>query len=427
MLGDNNKMGFGAEAMKKKKVNNQRTSAQTLRGWVLGDALICLQRAIKKLELSYEEISIMVNKGMFEQEVPFMHYRTAENVDIPYGAYRIIGLGRIVPNLTPDGEDDVVPELTLSAFFEGGADEGLFDKLMATTKDELATHTSLFKGHAIKVVEPKDLILPKYIDTTLPSKLILNPEVRERVENDCMFPITFPSKLREAGIRAQRGILLHGSYGVGKSLIAYDVAKRAIEAGRTFVLSNAEMLRAAVPISRFVQPSVLFVEDFEELGNMPGGLSLIRNMISGVESKKGHDVVNVYTTNYLGKVEMLDRSLLRPERIDSIIEVTAPTASTLQSLFTQECGEWMEEDDNWGEAFKVMSDVRTTPAVAIEMISRAKITAMREGRKVKVGDIEKQFILMQNQIKLSSPVPPELDTPSRQMAKAMYQVTRGNI
>ena len=102
----------------KKKLNTQRSSSRTLHGYVLGDALIALGVAIRKLgfpveEVEREEASGGMMPGMIVR-IPFRHHTTADGIDVPYGNYKLSGFGVVAPMIGGDDGDSPIPELTLS-------------------------------------------------------------------------------------------------------------------------------------------------------------------------------------------------------------------------------------------------------------------------------------------------------------------------
>ena len=410
----------------KKRLNKMRTSSKTIKGVVLGDALIMLGRAVRQLDFPVEEVE-MEKMGMVgPMLVPFMHYSTSDGVDIPYGAYKLDGFGLITPSMTDEDSESPIPELTICVNFEKAADEAVWERLITLIEAEKSTYVSLFKGHALRIGSPMDMILPHIIDVTSSHDLFLNPEVEEEIRNNVIFPITNSADVQAVGIKSQRAALLHGKYGTGKSLIAYWAAQESVKVGRTFVLCRMDMLAVAVPVSRFLQPSTLFIEDMDMLGGGSRGLSIIRNMLSGVENKKGYDTMTILTTNFLDKVIQMDRSLLRPERVDAIIEVTPPRADVIQRLVDFNTKGWERgKDEDWTLAYQVMEKEGATPAIIIEVLNRAKIAAMRKDRVLTLNSLEKEYISMERQINLSKPVEPNPETVPVQLANALRKVNTG--
>lgn len=413
--------GFKSEKSSK-KLNNERTAQTIIKGAIFGDALVCVGKVVRQLGLPVDEVSTTVRSMFGPMETPFIHHSTGGGVAIPYGSYSVKGLGKI----TPSDSDHIVPELTLTITFEKGADEALWTKFLDMLYLELAAHESMFKHKAIKVQRPLDMVVPRYIDLSAKIPLFLNKEVDRDIDTNIFFPITNAEKLVEIGAGGYRGILLHGKYGTGKSLIAYETAKRSVAKLRTFVLCNAGMVEHAVEISRFMQPSTLFIEDMDTMSMGGRGLSTLRNLLSGVESKKGSDVIIILTTNLLSEIERMDRSLLRPDRVDAIVEILPPDISTVQRIIEHHAKGWMSDED-WVGVYTRATLAGCTPAILVEVIKRSKITAMREGCQVTTAIVDEQLGKMSRQIELSEPAKPLPTNAIGQFAETLKDITFNGI
>jgi hypothetical protein len=413
-----NKSESGFKAEQKKKLNTERTSQTIIKRVVFGDALVCLYRAIQKLGLETTEVSMIIPTPFGVIEAPFVHHTTDEGVMIPYGAYQIDGLGKV----TPSDSKTIVPELTLSVTFERGANEKIWDKLLEHLYDELKTHESMFRGRALRIMAPTDMVVPQYIDLTNEIPLFLNEEVEKDVETNIFFPITHAEELKEMGLSGYRGILLHGNYGTGKSLIAYETARRSIAKGRTFILCSSNMLREAIAISRFMEPSSLFVEDMDSVSMGYSNLSALRNTLSGIESKKGFDVVLILTTNLLSEVEKMDRSLLRPDRIDAIVEIPPPNVNTVARIIQFHGKGWLDNNASWDSIYASTAQSRCTPAIIVDVLKRSKIVSLGNNRVITPEIMSKQLAKMTRQIELSEPKKPLPISTATQLAESIKQI-----
>lgn len=417
--------GFG-EQSKKGKVNNERVAQHTFRKVLIGDSLVCLERAIKALSMKYEEVATILRGPMGNIEVPFVRHGLDSGDTIPFGAYRVEGLGRVQPHTGGSSGENRVPELTLNVSFEKGADETVWQKLIALVNEEVVNHVSFFRGHAVRITGGSHMVVPQYIDTTNDIPLFLNPEVLEEIDTNIYFPITGAKELKDAGISGYRGVLIHGKYGTGKSLIAYQSAKHSTDHKRTFVLCNIEMLDHAIAISRFLEPSTLFIEDLDGLSRDYAGLSRLRNLLSGVESKRGYDVMVIMTTNLISEVEKLDRSLLRPDRIDAIVEIPTPSIDTVAQIVKHYGGKWLAKGD-FGPVFAQMVDLDCTPAVIIEAVKRSKIAAIRGKLKITPAILKINLMKLSRQIELSEPVKPRAESTADILAKSLNEVVRSGM
>lgn len=414
-----------------KKVEDRITS-YTFANALVGDVAVALPVVMRAMGLTFKEVSTWTTGGFGMREIPFTHNTVVvggKKVDIPYGSYEVEGLGMLKPSKTDD-DDDPVPEMRLSVtFFDKKGNDGhaTWDKLITSMEAYLADRSrSLFFGAAIRVTDPNDLLIPKYIDVTTPVNVYMNDDVAEQVEEHIFFHINEYDKLKAAGVRTQRGVLLHGRYGTGKSLIAYKAAQAAIAQKRTFILCNMFMLNESIKIARYMQPAVLFIEDMDQLTG--SGLSDIRNLMSGVESKAGHDVLAILTTNFLDKVVAIDRSFMRPERIDAVIEITPPDAKTVERIILENGTGFIDPSGDWAEASQLVAKSGTvTPAVLFELLNRTKTRAIRLGKTLSVEEVASLYEGLKFQIGLTEPKPPQAHTFESQTTKAMVNIVRRGI
>ena len=152
-----------------------------------------------------------------------------------------------------------------------------------------------------------------------------------------------PDKYLRLGARIPRGVLLSGSPGTGKTLLARAVAG---EAGVPFFqMSASEFVEMIVGVGAsrvrdlFVQakaaaPSIIFIDELDAIGrsragggpNLSGGhdereqtLNQILTEMDGFSAREG--VIVIAATN---RADVLDQALLRPGRFDRRVMVQPP-------------------------------------------------------------------------------------------------------
>jgi SpoVK/Ycf46/Vps4 family AAA+-type ATPase len=123
------------------------------------------------------------------------------------------------------------------------------------------------------------------------------------------------------GIKHQRGILMYGAPGMGKTATAHLVAQHIIEIGGVFInCRNFEATNYALENLQYIEPGrpvVVLLEDIEQFYGED-----VVEMLDGVAAKKTN-VVFLATTNYIDDLE--DRIKNRPSRFDLRIEVLPPS------------------------------------------------------------------------------------------------------
>ncbi len=164
-------------------------------------------------------------------------------------------------------------------------------------------------------------------------------EIRESVE----YPLTKPEIFRRIGVEPPKGILLHGSPGTGKTLIAKAVAHEAhatfirmsgSELVHKFIGEGAGLVRELFMLARERAPSIVFIDEIDSVGSMrtndgtSGSAEVQRTLMQLLNEMDGFDnrgdVRIMAATN---RVDMLDPALLRPGRFDRIIEIPLPDAT----------------------------------------------------------------------------------------------------
>jgi SpoVK/Ycf46/Vps4 family AAA+-type ATPase len=159
--------------------------------------------------------------------------------------------------------------------------------------------------------------------------------IREVIE----LPMRQPQLFVHMGIQPHRGVLLYGPPGCGKTLIAKAIAG---EIGANFISISAnelmgryvgqseERLRAVFDAASRLQPSIVFFDEIDAIGQSRTGgesvrhqddfLNQLLSLMDGITDRGRVTVIG--STN---RPELLDDALLRPGRFDYTIEVTKPT------------------------------------------------------------------------------------------------------
>ncbi|MDE1764265.1 MAG: CDC48 family AAA ATPase [Thaumarchaeota archaeon] len=159
-------------------------------------------------------------------------------------------------------------------------------------------------------------------------------ELQEAVE----WPMKYPVLYSKLGHRMPRGILLHGSSGTGKTLLAKAVATeseanfisvRGPELLSKWVGESERGIREIFRRARQASPCVIFFDEIDSIAPVRGiggetavterVVSQLLTELDGIESLRG--VVVLAATN---RADMIDTALLRPGRFDKIILVPLP-------------------------------------------------------------------------------------------------------
>jgi len=161
-------------------------------------------------------------------------------------------------------------------------------------------------------------------------------EVREAVE----YPLTKPEIYVRVGVEPPKGILLYGSPGTGKTLIAKAVAHQAratfirmsgSELVHKYIGEGAQLVRELFSLAREKAPSIVFIDEIDAVGSTrtndgtSGSAEVQRTLMQLLAEMDGFDTRgDVRIMAATNRVDMLDPALLRPGRFDRVISIPLP-------------------------------------------------------------------------------------------------------
>lgn len=291
-------------------------------------------------------------------------------VKAPYGDISLEALGedsQININYNNDKHELVVTGRCQFRF------SSLMDDIIEVTKHNLA-HNSIYKGQALEIT---DINNPKIIDlsSTDNQLMILSDKIKYDLR-PIVARLTNPEKCIEKGIPLKMGILLEGSYGTGKSLLAFKLAKQAIDNGWVFIyLKDPTLLAESLRMSKIIDKSghgvVIFTEDIDQVtrGNRDAAMQDILNTLDGGDTKD-MNVISIFTTNH---IELIEPTFLRGKRIGSIISMGSLDAKTAEEFIREsfKIGCYTIQD-NLTDVCKFIEQSKIVPAFMAEIIEKVK-------------------------------------------------------
>ncbi|MDO9097688.1 MAG: CDC48 family AAA ATPase [Candidatus Methanoperedens sp.] len=168
-------------------------------------------------------------------------------------------------------------------------------------------------------------------------------ELKKAVE----WPLKYASLFNYTHIKPPKGLLLYGSPGTGKTMIAKAVASesnanfisiKGPELLSKWVGESESGLREIFKKARQAAPCVIFFDEIDSIAprrGKGGDTQVTERMVSqmltemdGIEDLKG--VTVLAATN---RLDMIDPALLRPGRFDLLIEVPLPDEHELMEIF----------------------------------------------------------------------------------------------
>lgn len=253
--------------------------------------------------------------------------------------------------------------------------------LLAKTR-EILKKESLYKGKAFKIKftdgeGDRDMMAqPSFFDLegVREHEIVFADEVQQAIATSLYAPVERSEECRKAGIPLKRGVLLTGPYGTGKTLAAYVTAKKCARNGWTFIYcASTDELAECVKLAQQYQPAAIFCEDIDRVvqGERTLEMDAILNIIDGVDSKNS-EVMVVLTTNH---VEDINKALLRPGRLDAVINVLPPDANAVVRLVRLYGRGLIDpQEDLLAVGMELQGNI---PAVIRECVERSKLAAIR--------------------------------------------------
>lgn len=290
----------------------------------------------------------------------------SETIKVPWGSFQLPGVDGTVQTAATDGEDGQ-PCFVLTGKVKKKS-MPLLQQLIDSIHQRIRDGRSIYRGKAVdmaknflelRTINPGDLIVPAAVERALVSNLFT--------------PIIATKQCRDSQIPLKRGVLLTGPYGVGKSLTAQVTATLCGQNGWTFILvKDVKQFDAALQFAKRYMPAVVFMEDVDQVtsGDRTTALNEILESVDGVLAK-GSEVVVVLTTNH---IEKINRAMLRPGRLDAIIEFTKPDANAARRLLERYTRGQCADDVDFAAVGKACEGM--IPAVIAEVGTRAKLAAI---------------------------------------------------
>jgi transitional endoplasmic reticulum ATPase len=253
----------------------------------------------------------------------------------------------------------------------------LFDDVREETR-----RSSIYRGKTLRLRlfdahgEKLEMPTPEFIENTIDESALVYPDaVHRAIHTNLLVPIARAQDCVDNGISIKRGILLAGTFGTGKTLAAAAAATLAEQCGLTCVyVPRAEELAEALLFARQYQSPacVVFCEDIDRTTSGPRSTAMddILNTIDGLDSKNAN-IILVLTTN---AIEKIHPAMLRPGRLDAVIEVTPPDAPAVEKLLRLYGGEAIPVEADLTAVAEALAG--HIPAVIAEVVKRAKLAQL---------------------------------------------------
>ena len=252
---------------------------------------------------------------------------------------------------------------------------------LAELTREIADKESIYRNKAIKIDVNEDGEVNwdegiGFVDVSNvnPNELIFSESTHRQINTSLWTLIEKTDLCRAHKIPLKRGILLSGKYGTGKTLTSTVTALKAVANNWTFLTINrVSGLDEVLHFARKFQPCVIFAEDIDRIvsgDDRSVKIDDVLNTIDGIGSKST-EIVVVLTTNH---IEKINRAMLRPGRLDAVIDVTPPDEAAVRKLIRLYGRKLVAADDTLDRSAKVLAG--NIPAMIREAVERAKLYAL---------------------------------------------------
>ncbi len=238
-------------------------------------------------------------------------------------------------------------------------------------------------------------------------------DIKEVVE----LPLKKPEIFKKVGISPPKGILLYGPPGTGKTLLAKAVANSTestfievvgSELVQKFIGEGAKLVKEIFDLAREKAPSIVFIDEIDALASRridlgtSGEREVQRTFMQLLAEIDGFATLsNVKIIGCTNRKDLLDPAIIRPGRLDRLIEVPLPDVDGVREIFRIHTREMTIEGV---EQEKILSQMEEFSGAEIRAVcTEAGYFAIRDERHIiKEEDFTKAIAkLSQNKEKCS--------------------------
>ena len=169
-------------------------------------------------------------------------------------------------------------------------------------------------------------------------------EVKKLLTEVVLWQLKYNTLFQQAGVRAPKGVLLHGAPGTGKTLLAKALAGEteanfiSVKGPQLLSMWIGESERGVREVfrkARQATPCIIFFDEIDALAPRRGSggevtdrvVAQLLTELDGIEDLKG--VVVLGATN---RLDRLDPALLRPGRLEFLVELPTPDAAARRAI-----------------------------------------------------------------------------------------------
>lgn len=185
-------------------------------------------------------------------------------------------------------------------------------------------------------------------DSDIPDVKFKDVAGNKEAKEELMFLVDFfknPEEFKKMGATVPKGILLNGSPGNGKTLLAKAIAGEAgvpfFDRSGTdfidkFVGVGPQKIRELFKIARAKRPCIIFIDEIDSIGAIRGGANhreydnTLNQLLVELDGfKSSENIIVIAATN---RIDALDPALIRPGRFDRHININPPDKNDREEL-----------------------------------------------------------------------------------------------
>ncbi len=302
--------------------------------------------------------------GSFPPQLRSIPVGLGEHQQVPWGQVKFSQLDATFSlSAKKDSEHGIIFEVSVEA---PRKHRRRIEGFLAIVERELRER-SIYRGKMIDASQEMPGFLNPYAVTR--DKVVYSQQVITDLQANMWTVMEKADYYRRVGMSLKRAVLLSGPYGSGKSLAGVLTAQCAVENGWTFILVRpSDDPFMALKTARLYAPAVVWIEDLDVLvaNKSREEITGLLDALDGVSSK-GAEIIAGYTTNFPG---VMDKGVLRPGRLDSVIYVGELDAAGIEKLVRATIpADILDREVDFGPVVTAMDGY--LPAFVVEAAQRA--------------------------------------------------------
>ena len=176
-------------------------------------------------------------------------------------------------------------------------------------------------------------------------------QVKRLLEIHVLQPIRNPVRYIHLGLKVTTGVILYGAPGNGKSLLGRAIANNAEanfisikgpELLNMYVGESEKAVRTLFERARAARPVVLFLDEFECLcrqrgrgDNSDSTDRVVKQFLTELDGV-GSDRDGVFVIAATNRIDMIDKAIMRPGRLEKAIYVPLPDAAERADILAKQ-------------------------------------------------------------------------------------------